>query len=151
MVIIKQFIIIIITITITITIIIIIIIIIIIVIIIIIIIIIIIVIIIIIIIKYSEPCKSLWTNPRTYTQIHTSTLIQGGVDGTPPRSFWYVAVCWNNFTFNGEPLILLLLNINKHLVRSLGATGALEIEPLDVHANSNPHRGTGGGDGTPTP
>ena len=88
---------------------------------------IIITIIIIIIIKYSEPCKSLWTNPRTYTQIHTSTLIQGGVDGTPPRSFWYVTVCWNNFTFNGELLILLLLNINKHFVRSLGATGALEI------------------------
>ena len=48
-------------------------------------------------------------------------------------------------------MILLLLNINKHLVRSLGATGALEIEPLDVHANSNPHRGTGGGGMEPLP
>ena len=36
-------------------------------------------------------------NPRMYTQIHTPIVVQGGgrgvgVDGTPPRSFWYVAV-----------------------------------------------------------
>ena len=31
----------------------------------------------------------------------------GGVDGTPPRSFWYVAVFWNDFTFSGKPLIFL--------------------------------------------
>ena len=39
------------------------------------------------------------------------TVVQGGagggggggwwlVDGTPPRSFWYVAVFWNDFTFD---------------------------------------------------
>ena len=36
-------------------------------------------------------------NPRMYTQIHTPTVVQGrgeglGMDGTPPLSFWYVAV-----------------------------------------------------------
>ena len=32
-------------------------------------------------------------NNPTYTQIHTPTVVQGErVDGTPPRSFWYVAV-----------------------------------------------------------
>ena len=47
------------------------------------------------------------------TQIHTPTVVQGGgvggggVNGTPPRSFWYVAVIWNDFTFSGKPLILL--------------------------------------------
>ena len=30
-----------------------------------------------------------------------------GVDGTPPRSFWYVAVFWNDFSFSGKPLIFL--------------------------------------------
>ena len=39
-------------------------------------------------------------NPRTYEQIHV-------VDGTPPRSFRYVGVFWNDFTFSGKPLILL--------------------------------------------
>ena len=48
-------------------------------------------------------------NPRTYTQIHTSTVVQGGegVDGTPPRCFWYAAVFWNDFTFSEKPLIFL--------------------------------------------
>ena len=34
------------------------------------------------------------TLPRTYKQIPTPTMVQGGggVDGTPPRSFRYVAV-----------------------------------------------------------
>ena len=30
-----------------------------------------------------------------------------GVDGTPPRSFWYVAVFRNDFTFSGKPFIFL--------------------------------------------
>ena len=50
----------------------------------------------------------LYVNFRTYTQIHTPTVVQGGtgggggwmVDGTPPRSFWYVALFWNDFTFD---------------------------------------------------
>ena len=51
-------------------------------------------------------------NPRTYKQIHTPTVVQGGggelgVDGIPHRSFWYVAVLWNDFTFSGKPLIFL--------------------------------------------
>ena len=44
------------------------------------------------------------------TQIHTPTVVQGGggvVNGTPPRSFWYVAVIWNDVTFSGKPLIFL--------------------------------------------
>ena len=40
--------------------------------------------------------------PRTYTHIHTPTVVQGvGVGGNPPQSFWYVAVFWNDFTFSG--------------------------------------------------
>ena len=31
----------------------------------------------------------------------------GGGDRTPPRSFWYVAVFRNDFTFSGKPLIFL--------------------------------------------
>ena len=47
-------------------------------------------------------------NHRTYKQIHTPTVVQGGgVDGTPPLSFGYVAVFWNDFTFSGKPLIFL--------------------------------------------
>ena len=50
-------------------------------------------------------------NPRTYAQIHTPTVVQGGGGGgrgwNPPRSFWYVAVFWNDFTFGWKPLILL--------------------------------------------
>ena len=26
-------------------------------------------------------------NPRTYMQIHTPTVVQGGVDGPPPQTF----------------------------------------------------------------
>ena len=39
-------------------------------------------------------------NPRTYTQIHTLTLLQGGgggVGGTPPQIFGYVAVFRKRF------------------------------------------------------
>ena len=39
-------------------------------------------------------------NPQTYTQIHTATVVQGGgrwgFEGTPPHSFWYVAVFRND-------------------------------------------------------
>ena len=44
--------------------------------------------------RVSEPTnQNNKLNPRTYTQIHTPTVVQGrGVDGTPPRSFSYVAV-----------------------------------------------------------
>ena len=52
-----------------------------------------------------------YLNPRTYTQIHTTTVAQGvgggGMDGIPLLSFWYVAVFWNNFAFSGKPLIFL--------------------------------------------
>ena len=47
-------------------------------------------------------------NPRTYTQNHSPTMVQEeGVDGTPPQSFWYVAVFQNDFAFTGKPLIFL--------------------------------------------
>ena len=42
-----------------------------------------------------------------YTQIHTLNVVQGGVDGTVPRSFWYAAVFWNDFVFSRKPLIFL--------------------------------------------
>ena len=59
-------------------------------------------------IKYGMLFKLL-SDPRTYTQIHTPTVVRvwggGGVDGTPPQC--YVAVFQDDFTFSGKPLILL--------------------------------------------
>ena len=49
----------------------------------------------------------LYFNPRTYKQINTPPWYKGGggeVDGSPPRSFRYVPVFWNDFTFSGKPL-----------------------------------------------
>ena len=44
-----------------------------------------------------------------YKQIHTPTVVTTGGGGgwmePAPRSFWYVAVFWNDFTFSGKPLI----------------------------------------------
>ena len=55
--------------------------------------------------------RTVLLNPRTYMQIHTPTVVQvkGGrwVNETPPRSFWYVAVFWNDFNFSGKPSIFL--------------------------------------------
>ena len=45
--------------------------------------------------------------PRTYKQIHISTVVQEGEGCGPPQSFWYVAVFRNDFTLNGKPLIFL--------------------------------------------
>ena len=41
--------------------------------------------------------------------MHNPTVAQGGggVDGTPPLSFWYVVLFRNDFTFSGKPLIFL--------------------------------------------
>ena len=59
-----------------------------------------------------------------------------GVDGIPSRSFWYVAVLWNDFTFSGKPLIFLtrwgifycdFSNHGRHLGRHLGFYQELEI------------------------
>ena len=48
-------------------------------------------------------------NPRTYTQTIPPPWYKegGGADGTPPQSFWYVAVFWNDFTLSWKPLIFL--------------------------------------------
>ena len=46
----------------------------------------------------------------TSTQIHTPTVLQeggGGENGSPPRSFWFVAVFRNHFTFSGKPSIFV--------------------------------------------
>ena len=68
------------------------------------------------IITFSPPrtrSKTLFSklNPRTYTETYTPTVIQGGegggLDGTPPQSFWYVAVFRNDFIFSGKPLSCL--------------------------------------------
>ena len=48
----------------------------------------------------------IWFNPRTYTQIHTPTVVQEGGGWNPSPSFWYVALFWNDFTFSGKPFIL---------------------------------------------
>ena len=54
----------------------------------------------------SMKCWFGFINNPTYTQIHTPTVVQGErVDGTPPRSFWYVAVFRNDFAFSGKPII----------------------------------------------
>ena len=54
----------------------------------------------------SMKCWFGFINNPTYTQIHTPTVVQGErVDGTPPRSFWYVAVFRNDFAFSGKPMI----------------------------------------------
>ena len=39
--------------------------------------------------------------------IDTPTVEQEGGDGTPPRSFWYFAKFWNDFTFSGKSVIFL--------------------------------------------
>ena len=55
-----------------------------------------------VIVKYLNP----WTN----MQIHTLTVVQmrgGGGGWNPLRSFWYVAVFWNDFNFSGKPLFFL--------------------------------------------
>ena len=62
-----------------------------------------------------------------HTQIHTLTVVQGrlgggGVNGTPPRSFWNVAVIWNDFTFSWKPLIFLT---NEVYFRGGGAAEGL--------------------------
>ena len=51
-------------------------------------------------------------NTRIYLRIckfiPPATAVQArGVDGTPPRSFWYVAVFWNDLAFSKKPLIFL--------------------------------------------
>ena len=60
------------------------------------------------------------------TQIYTPTVVQGGLggggNGTPRRSFWYVAVIWNDFTFSGKPLIFLT---NEVYFRGGGAAEGL--------------------------
>ena len=51
---------------------------------------------------------TLFVNLREYRQIHTPTpwykRLGGGGDGTPPPSFWYVAVFWNNGCYLGRHL-----------------------------------------------
>ena len=51
------------------------------------------------------PCQ---LNPRTYTQNHTTPpWYKRTVDGSPPQSFWYVAVFPSDFAFTEKPLIFL--------------------------------------------
>ena len=50
---------------------------------------------------------SLTSDVQANSYPHRGTRRGGGVDGTPPRSFWYVAVFWKAFTFSGKPLISL--------------------------------------------
>ena len=59
--------------------------------------------------KYAQLfCLITLFNPRTYTQIHTPTVVQGGGWMEPsPRSFQYVVVFRNDFTFSGNTLIFL--------------------------------------------
>ena len=60
----------------------------------------------------SCPCTRFLILPRTYKQIHTPTVEQGGrgrgrVDRTSPQSFWYVTIFRNNFDLSGKTLIFL--------------------------------------------
>ena len=75
----------------------------------------------------------------------------GGVDGTPPWSFWYVTILRNDFDLSGKPLIFLtrwgifygwwscwkacdVTNNGRHLGRHLGFYQELEIKlkPLEM-------------------
>ena len=47
-------------------------------------------------------------DPRTYTQIHAPTMVQGGVNGALP-DILYVSVFRNDFIFSGKPLIFLMV------------------------------------------
>ena len=49
----------------------------------------------------SRGCQPLDVHANSYP--HCGTM--GGVGRTPPRSFWYVAVFWNEFTLSGKPLL----------------------------------------------
>ena len=55
---------------------------------------------------------------------------EGGVDETPPGSFWYDAVFWKDFTFTGKTFDLL--NKMRYI---LGVGGGL-LEACDVTNNS---------------
>ena len=64
----------------------------------------------------SCPGTRFLINPgTTYKQIRTPIVEQGGrrrggggrVDGTPPRSFWYVTIFRNDFDLSGKTLIFL--------------------------------------------
>ena len=64
----------------------------------------------------------IYISPQTYTQIHTRNVVQwkggggGGVDGTPPRSFLYVAVFRNDFTRGKHLIYLIFLLMTSYLV-----------------------------------
>ena len=45
-------------------------------------------------------------NPRTYTQIHTPTVVQGGMEPLP-LEFLICCSIRNDFTLSGKPLIFL--------------------------------------------
>ena len=80
-------------------------------------------------------------NPRTYTQIHTPTVVQAGwMEPLPEVLIWCSSL--NDFTFSGKPLInkmryilwvVVLLeacdvtNNGHHLGRHLGSYQELEI------------------------
>ena len=58
--------------------------------------------------KRPPPPTSAQSLPSDVAQNHTPTVVRGwGVDGIPLRSFRYVSVFWNDFTFSGKPLIFL--------------------------------------------
>ena len=49
--------------------------------------------------------KPLPFNPQMYKQTHTPTVVQGGVDGTPPLGFCCVSIFWRDFGFGRKPLL----------------------------------------------
>ena len=53
---------------------------------------------------YQNESKPSDVHPNPYPYGGTR---RGEVDETPPRSFWYVTVFRNDFTFTGKPLIFL--------------------------------------------
>ena len=104
----------------------------------------------------SCPCTRFLILPRTYKQIHTPTVEQGGrgrgrVDRTSPQSFWYVTIFRNNFDLSGKTLIFLtkwgifygwwrcgkacdVTNNGRHLGCHLGFYQELEIrlKPIEM-------------------
>ena len=59
-------------------------------------------------ILFYHSFQRFYLNPRTNTQIHTTTVAQEGGDGWNPSPVFLICCSiWNNFTFSGKPLIFL--------------------------------------------
>ena len=69
--------------------------------------------------------------PRTYTQIHTPTVVKGRVScNPPPPSFRYVAVFWNDFAFSG---VFHVLNEMRYILWMVALLEACDVTTNGRH------------------